>query len=332
MIPKVFKILRKGKSQVACIYIRYGDFCGKLRPIYIGQTDNIFSKRPERTNDPTAGDYEEIRRMESVSNKKRREEYEASLIIKLEPLKQRIYENLFMYKKYFSIAKNANLLNKEIKRDRLKKIIDFSVYEKTLKRLNELNKKVYKINNFYNEYFNLLCSNKIFKKLKKTGKLHSEGFIDNKKLLFDLIFASSFLEEMDKLEKYMFKKQRNLNKFIRYTSIVRQALRIKTKDYHPGEYGKYIKIDPFSFFNDIKTNFKECFFFKYINDFQNCLKKETGEYYYNLKNHILMDIKINVALEYCRNNKDKIIAEIIASKEIFLENDNLKTQNNNLLI
>ena len=84
MIPKIFKILRKGKSQVSCIYIRYDNFCGKLRPVYIGQTDNIFSKRPERKNDSSAGDYEELRRMESVSNKKRREEYEASLIIKLE--------------------------------------------------------------------------------------------------------------------------------------------------------------------------------------------------------------------------------------------------------
>lgn len=332
MIPKIFKILRKGKSQVACIYIRYDNFCGKLRPIYIGQTDSIFNKRPERTNDPSAGDYQELRRMESVSNKRRREEYEASLIIKLEPLKQRIYENLFMYKKYFSIAKNANLLNKEIKRNRLKKIIDFSVYEETVKKLNKLNEKVYKINNFYNEYFNFFCSNKIFRELKKPGRPHSGGFIDNKKLSLDLIFASYFLEEMDKLEKYMFKKQKNLNKFRRYTPIVRQLLRIKTKDYHPSEYGKYIEIDPFSFFNDIKTSFKECFFFKYINDFQNCLKNEMGKYYYyELKDYILMDNKISVALEYCRNNKDKIITEIIASKELLVENENLKTQNNNLL-
>ena len=290
MIPKIFKILRKGKSQVSCIYIRYDNFCGKLRPVYIGQTDNIFSKRPERKNDSSAGDYEELRRMESVSNKRRREEYEASLIIKLEPLKQRIYENLFMYKKYFSIAKNANLLSKKIKRDRLKKIIDFSVYEKTLKKLNTLNEKVH------------------------------------------LIFANNFLEEMDKLEKYMFKKQRNLNKFKRYNNAVRQLLRIKTKYYHPSEYGKYVEIDPFSFFDDIKTNFKECFFFKYINDFQNCLKNKIKEYSsYELKDYILIDIKVNIALEYCIDNKDKIIAEIISSKQLFAENENLKTQNNNLL-
>ena len=320
MIPKVFKTLRKGKSQIACIYIRYGDFCGKLRPVYIGQTDSIFNNRPERTNDPSAGDYEEVRRMEAVSNKRRREEYEASLIIKMEPLKQRIYENLFMYKKYFFIAKNANLLRKEIKRDRLKKIIDFSVYDKTLKKLTELSKKVHEINNLENEYFDLFCSNKTFKEWKKPGIKHFGTMINNQKLVSNLLSINHFIDELNKLEKYMFKKQKNLNKFKRYNDAVRQLLRIKTKNFHPGEYGKYVKIDPFDYFNEIKQIFMESFFFKYAYDFKHFLEKKLKalkleKIIYNF------NLECKIAAEYCINNKNKIIAEIIFNKERFINNE-----------
>jgi hypothetical protein len=328
MIPKIFKILRKDKSRVSCIYIRYGDFCGKLRPVYIGQTDNIFSKRPERINDPSAGNYEEVRRMESVSNKRRREEYEASLIIKIEPLKQRIYENLFMYKKYFFIAKNANLLSKEIKRNRLKKIIDFSVYDKTLKKLNELSKKVHKINNLHNEYFNSFCSNKTFKEWKRPGMRPFEVMINNQKWVSDLLSTNYFIKELNELEKYMFKKQKNLNKFKRYSPAVRQLLRIKTKDFHPGEYGKYVEIDPFDCFNEIKQIFMESFFFKYAYDFKYFLEKKLEELPVE-KRIYKFNVECKIAVEYCINNKDKIIAEIISSKELLAEN--LKIQNNNLL-
>lgn len=332
MIPKCFKLLRNGKSQIAGIYIRYAGFCGKSRPVYIGQTDNIFGLRPTRTNDPTAGEYVDVKLLESVSNKRRREEYEASLIIKLEPLKQRIYENLFMYKKYFFIAKKANLLRKEIKHDRLKKIIDFTVYDRTLKKLNSLNEKVHKISNLHNEYFNSFCSNKTFKEWKKPGKKYFGTVLNNEKWVSDLLFINYFIKELNELESYMHKKQKNLDKFRRYTHAVRQLLRIKTKDFHPGKYGKYVEIDPFNFFHDIKTIFTESFFFKYAYDFKKYLENELSKTSIEKRKHPYeTSTKHKIAVEYCINNKDKMIAEIITSKEIFLENDNLKTQNNNLL-
>jgi len=316
MIPKCFKLLRNGKSQIAGIYIRYAGFCGKSRPVYIGQTDNIFGSRPTRTNDPAAGEYMDIKLLESVSNRRRREEYEASLIIKLEPLKQRIYENLFMYKKYFFIAKKANLLRKEIKHDRLKKIIDFTIYDKTLKKLNCLNEKVHKINNIYDEYFNSFCSNKNFKEWKKPGKKYFGTVLNNEKWASDLLFINYFIKELNELENYINKKQENLNKFRRYTHAVRQLLRIKTKDFHPGKYGKYVEIDPFNFFHDIKTIFTESFFFKYAYDFKNYLEKELNNTPIEKRKHPYETSTIyKIAIKYCIKNKDKIISEIIATRE-----------------
>jgi len=321
MIPKFFKILRNGKSQIPGIYIRYSRFCGTSRPVYIGQTDNIFGSRPTRA----VGTYEEIRLLESVSNKRRREEYEASLIIKLEPLEQRVYKNLPMYKKYFSLAKNANLLNKKTKFDCLKKIIDFSVYNKTLKTLNDLKEKVHKINNLQNEYFNSFCSNKKFREWKRSGIYHSDRIrpfgimIKDAKLASGLLFIDFFTKELDELEKYMFKKQRNLNKFKKYNKAIRQLLRITSKKNHPGEYGKYVEIDPFVCFAEIKQIFMKSFFFEYANDFKCFLEKQLEQLPPEKK--VYFNVKYEIAFKYCLNNKDEMISKIITNKESFIKNE-----------
>ena len=72
----------------------------------------------------------------------------------------------------------------------------------------------------------------------------------------------------------------------------------------------------------------ESFFFKYAYDFKYFLEKKLEELPVE-KRIYKFNVECKIAVEYCINNKDKIIAEIISSKELLAEN--LKIQNNNLL-
>lgn len=280
MIPKKYKVLRKSQ-RVPAVYIRYIDVCGTSRPDYIGETENMFGDRPRR-NDSNLKTWSDIRLLESVSNPQRRKCYEASLIIKVEPLSQRIEKNVIQYKKYFHKARRAGLLNMELKHDRWRKILAWSCYKTAKEKLDSLLKIFYNINEgILRDYHNDIVINNIeLRKWKRPGyhagwnSITTDNMTSKFETLRNLSNIISFYEDLETLKKYFKKHHKYLIKFERMSNAAASLLRL-SKPKH-GIYGKFVDQDINTMFRDICETTEGSFCKKLYKKFKTSNTHKTG--------------------------------------------------------
>ena len=258
MIPKKFKVLRKSQ-RIPAVYIRYIDVCGTSRPDYIGETENMFGDRPRRL-DPKLKTWSDIRLLESVKKKKRRLQYEASLIIKIEPLSQRIEKNCPNYKKYFNKARKAGLLKMDLKHNRWRKILAWSCYRTAKEKFDNLLNSFYDVNEgILRDYHNdIVINNKELRAWKKPG-YHTDWdsvVTNNMKMKFETLknldCIVHFYRKLEALKKYFKKHHKYLIKFERMSTEVAGLLHL-SKPKH-GVYGKFVDQDINMMFKDLCKN------------------------------------------------------------------------------
>ena len=265
MIPKVFKIITKEKGkQTACIYERRVGVCGTLRSQYIGETSNIFSDRPIRSGKKNGqrdiGEWEQVRRLEAPSNRERRLDYEAALIIKRNPRAQRIYISYDTYVGYFNRARKAGLLRISIKHPIWRDVIAFQCYTRISTRLENFKKNLtYNIRNIIEDYQIVsLKVNKEYRKYRTLGIINPEyerQGIGNYSLKNSPYSCYKLHEEFQELEKVFKRYKKYLVHFEVEPPGVAALLRRKPQH---GKFAKHVDIDIEKSFLNLKKTFKFC--------------------------------------------------------------------------
>ena len=265
MIPKIFKsILREKKKQIACIYERRVGVCGTLRSQYIGETEDIFSERPVRAGKQTGqrdiGEWDELRRLEAPTNKKRRLDYEAALIIKRNPRSQRIHVAPHTYAGYFNRARRAGLLRMSIKHPIWRDVIAFQCYTRISRRLENFEKNLtYNIRNIIEDYQIVsLEVNKEYRKYRTLGIINPEYELEgigNYNLKNSPYSCYKLHEEFQELGK-MFKRYK---KYLVHFEVEPPgvAALLRRKPQH-GKFAKHVDINIENLFLKLKKTFKFC--------------------------------------------------------------------------
>ena len=265
MIPKIFKIIsREKKKQIACIYERRVGVCGTLRSQYIGMTDGIFSERPVRAGKQTGqrdiGEWEQLRRLEAPTNKKRRLDYEAALIIKRNPRSQRIHVDCHTYIGYFNRARKAGLLRISIKHPIWRDVIAFQCYTKISTCLKNFEQKLtYNIRNIIEDYQIVsLEVNKEYRKYRTLGIINPEyerEGIGNYNLKNSPYSCYKLHEEFQELGK-MFKRYK---KYLVHFEVEPPgvAALLRRKPQH-GKFAKHVDTNIENLFLKLKKTFKFC--------------------------------------------------------------------------
>ena len=325
MIPKIFKsILREKKKQIACIYERRVGVCGTLRSQYIGETEDIFSERPVRAGKQSGqrdiGEWEELRRLEAPTNKKRRLDYEAALIIKRNPRSQRIHVAPHTYTGYFNRARRAGLLRMSIKHPIWRDVIAFQCYTRISTRLKKFEKNLeYNIKLIIEDYHIVsLDVNKEYRKYRRTGIINPEyrDISRNYSLRNSPYSCYKLHEEFQELEKVFKRYKKYLVHFEVEPPGVAALLRRKPQH---GKFAKYVDINIEKSFLKMKKTFKFCSHIRQIYS-----RINTGVETKEFDKNKLYTLQWRLH-EECQLTPEQIMKYGRKYKEAFWENESPKT-------